>query len=221
MSSYAQEIRDLPIECSYFDSGCTWQGIIETLDKHLTACEYEFVLCKYQYINCNMEMMRKDIIKHKEEDDTRHLHLALQHMTILTSSDEGTLKVFFFLILSYMFQGIQHAFECLHQWYWFWTGATFISINFCSEWSISFVGHVAVQILNQIGDYNHCTAYFEKHALYPGGCKDLERFVSHSVLCKSSSRVMFIKDDVLYIKVSARLTGSPSWLDVVRECIQG
>ena len=75
------------MRCNNFDKGCGWQGSVGTLDKHMATCEFECVPCKYQYVGCDVKMMRKDIAQHEEEDDKKHLHLALQSVAIPTLSD--------------------------------------------------------------------------------------------------------------------------------------
>ena len=52
----------------------------------MTTCEFECVPCKYQYVGCDVKMTRKDITQHEEEDDKKHLHLALKSMAIPTLS---------------------------------------------------------------------------------------------------------------------------------------
>ena len=79
------------MKCNNSDEGCDWQGSVGTLDKHMVTCEFECVPCKYQYVGCDVKMTRKDITQHEEEDDKKHLHLALQSVAIPTLSD-GYLK---------------------------------------------------------------------------------------------------------------------------------
>ena len=47
------------------------------LVNHRSRCQFEIVPCKYAGIGCGEEPLRKDLQQH-EDDDTFHLHLAIQ-----------------------------------------------------------------------------------------------------------------------------------------------
>ena len=67
-------IQALAVKCS--NAKCDWVGTVGTLDEHVVKCEFSVVRCKYKELGCDAELTIHDRIAH-EEDDTLHLHLAI------------------------------------------------------------------------------------------------------------------------------------------------
>ena len=232
----AQEIRDLPVRCNNFDKGCGWQGSVGTLDKHMATCEFECVLCKYQYVGCDVKMMRKDIAQHEEEDDKKHLHLALQHIIPTLSGGESFVfkmteysskkrnkEVFF----SDPFYTNLNGYKMRVKIHVNGTGSgegTHMSVSllflkgpYDQSLRWPFLGEVTFTILNQMGDYNHSNRFISvlrNDDVKPGGCKDMETFIAHSMLSEElPDKVMLLKNDTLFFRVSVKFSGSLSWLE--------
>lgn len=57
-----------------------------SMKRHIqTLCDCTIVACKHESIGCSVKKMRRDIKKHEEEDDKPHLHLALDHVAVVSS----------------------------------------------------------------------------------------------------------------------------------------
>ena len=224
------------MKCNNSDEGCDWQGSVGTLDKHMATCEFECVPCKYQYVGCDAKMMRKDIAQHEEEDDKKHLHLALQHITPSLSDGESLVfkmteysskkrnKEIFFsdpfcthlngykMRVKIYANGIGSG-EGTHLSF----SVLFLKGPFDNSLQWPFLGTVSFTILNQMGDYNH---YFMRYPYIegdeyaqPGGCRDMEQFIDHSSLTeKLPDKVLLIKNDSLYVRVAVKVADSLSWL---------
>ena len=232
----AQEIRDLPVWCNNSDDGCGWQGSVGTLDKHMATCEFECVPCKYQYVGCDVKMTRKDITQHEEEDDKKHLHLALKSMAIPTlsggesfvfkmtnySSKKKNKEIFF----SDPFYSHLNGYKMRVKIHVNGTGSgegTHISVSILFlkgphdqslQWP--FLGEVTFTILNQMGDYNHFKRFISAQGNEDVklGHLDIETFLSHSLLSEEwPDNVLLLKNDTLFFRVSVNLSGSLSWLE--------
>ena len=53
-------INNLEVYCTNKDKGCTWNGTINKLEKHVESCGYEGVECS----DCREELLRKDLNGH-------------------------------------------------------------------------------------------------------------------------------------------------------------
>ena len=51
-----QEIKSLKVMCSNYENGCGWVGELQSLDNHLTMCEYTLLHCPKK---CMMESNKK------------------------------------------------------------------------------------------------------------------------------------------------------------------
>ena len=231
----AQEIRDLPVWCNNFNNGCGWQGSVGTLDKHMATCEFECVPCKYQYVGCDVKMTRKDIAQHEEEDDKKHLHLALQHNIPTLSDGESFVfkmteysskkrnkEVFF----SDPFYSHLSGYKMRVKIHVNGTGSgegTHMSVSLLFlkgpydqslQWP--FLGTVTITILNQMGDYNHFPLKYISEEGYEdverGRYIDIETFISHSLLSEELPDKVLLKNDTLFFQVSVKFSGSLSWL---------
>ena len=40
-----QEIKALKVKCSNGENGCSWMGELQSLENHLTTCEYALLRC--------------------------------------------------------------------------------------------------------------------------------------------------------------------------------
>ena len=77
----------LHIKCDNVEKGCEWRGTVGTLMDHLENCDYVEVSCKYESIGCNELVMRKDLQAH-EQDDSHHLHKALEAIALLKEKND-------------------------------------------------------------------------------------------------------------------------------------
>ena len=225
------------MECNNFEKGCNWQGSVGTLDKHMATCEFECIPCKYQYVGCDVKMTRKDITQHEEEDDKKHLHLALQSAAISTLSD-GESLVFKMteysskkqnkeVIFSDLFYTHLNGYKMCVRIHANGTGSgegTHLSISslflkgpFDNSLQWPFIGKVTFEILNQMGDYDHYGLIIEfedNDDARPGASLDDEEFISHSLLTEElPNNVLLLKNDSLYFKVRVTPSVSLTWLE--------
>ena len=68
--------------CEKKNISCTNTECTETMERgkmkhHLDDCDYTIIPCKYENIGCDVELKRKDMPAHEENDDKVHLHQAL------------------------------------------------------------------------------------------------------------------------------------------------
>ncbi len=67
LSPGLREIRDLAVWCDNLDSGCSWQGIVSTLEDHVTRCGFTRVSCPNGCLGEQQEplqILKKDIDGH-------------------------------------------------------------------------------------------------------------------------------------------------------------
>ena len=224
------------MKCNNFDKGCNWQGSVGTLDKHMATCEFECVPCKYQYVGCDVKIMRKDITQHEEEDDKKHLHLALQHITPTLSDGESLV----FKMTEYSSKKRNKEVFFSDPFYTHLNGykmrvkihvngigsgeGTDLSISglflkgpFDNSLQWPFSGTVRFEILNQMGDYDHYDLNIEFEDIddaRPGGSFDEEEFISHSLLTEElPNKVLLLKNDSLYFKVTVIRNDDLTWLE--------
>ena len=234
----AQEIRDLPVMCNNLYKGCDWLGSVGTLGDHLTSCTFECVSCKYEYVGCDVKTMRKDIEKHKEEDDKQHLHLALQSVAIPTLSygESMVIKMTEYsvkkrnneMFFSDSFYTHSNGYKMRLKVYANGNGSskgTHLSIfshllksphDKNLQWP--FLGTVSFEILNQVGNYNHYRKdlhYEDNEQALPGsGGWSLEQCIPHSILSQQSvNKTQFIKNDSLYFRFAVKVNPLLPWLD--------
>ncbi len=61
--------------------------------RHLEEdCEYKEVSCKYARIGCDAKMTRKDMFSHVQDQNTFHLHLALENTTKVEDANQKLLE---------------------------------------------------------------------------------------------------------------------------------
>ena len=224
------------MKCNNFEKGCNWQGSVGTLDKHMAACDFECVPCKYQYVGCDVKIMRKDITQHEEKDDKKHLHLALQHITPTLSDGESLV----FKMTEYSSKKRNKEVFFSDPFYTHLNGykmrvkihvngigsgeGTDLSISglflkgpFDNSLQWPFLGTVRFELLNQMGDYDHFDLNIEFEDIddaRPGGSFDEEEFISHSLLTEElPNKVLLLKNDSLYFKVTVTPSVSLTWLD--------
>ena len=66
-----REIQALKVQCSNVENGCSWEGTLETLEKHIENCEFEYVVCpnsccaeESEEENDDAHFLRKDLNEH-------------------------------------------------------------------------------------------------------------------------------------------------------------
>ena len=70
-------MNQLTIKCPF---GCEWKGIWEELENHLKKCLLSKKECKYKKIGCNFMGKNSEVEKHEENDDKKHLELAMKYI---------------------------------------------------------------------------------------------------------------------------------------------
>ena len=67
-------MNQLKIRCPF---ECEWEGIWEELENHLKKCSNSKKECKYKKIGCKFIGKNLEVEKHEENDDKKHLELAM------------------------------------------------------------------------------------------------------------------------------------------------
>ena len=70
-------INQLKIKCPY---ECEWKGNWEELENHLKICLLSKKECKYKKIGCNFIGKNSEVEKHEENEDKKHLELAMKYI---------------------------------------------------------------------------------------------------------------------------------------------
>ena len=213
------------------------------IDHHVEyECEYTEVACKHESIGCDTQLMRKDMAAH-EENDTLHLHMAINTITLLQekcallkreetvtikfadyekkkkSNREFTSPTF------YTSQGYHLAIE-VHA-----NGdgkgkGTHLSIfvpMYCKEsTTLSSIGHLSVQsltitLLNQLQDKNHhrqTVPMTKERNARKGNAWGCPEFIPLPELGHDPVKNrQYLKDDTLYLKVDVKVDQHKPWLN--------
>ena len=178
-------------------------------------------------------MTWKDITQHEEEDDNKHLHLALQSVAIPTLSNGEYLV---FKMTEYSSKKEKKEYCLSDSFYMHLNGykmcfkiyvngtspgeGTHLSVSslllkgpFDNSLQWPFLGTVSFHMLNQVDNYHHYgidVVYEDKDNAQPGVSKDIEKFISHSSL---SEKKWYLKNDSIYFRVTVTLSDSISWLE--------
>ncbi len=207
------------------------------LASHLReSCDYTEVYCKYASIGCEEKRLRKDMKQH-EENSELHLTMALDKIVELnkfTLSPEKKQRSITFKLNGFSLKTGPHHFQP------FFTSPSGYKISFyvhpngegthlslffkvlhgpyddTLEWPLK--ANFTVEILNQLADCNHYegTVKFDDDEDYcnPGGNFGYHGFIPLSKLsCDEVKNIHYLKDDVLYFRVTANIILQKPWLD--------
>ena len=206
-----------------------------------TKCPYTLTPCKYKSIGCDMELKRKDISAH-EEDDKLHLRVALETVTTLRAEcllfkRSGSVT---FTVRG--FQKMKSAGEVFKSpsFYTHSNGyhmslgvvangcgsgkGTHVSVfvrwlsgKYDSVLKWPFVGSVSFTLMNQLQDdahYSESLIIEDSYNAQADSTAGLTNFISHAELSLDPFRnTQYLKDDTLYIRVSVEVAGHKPWLE--------
>ena len=213
------------VPCSNTECPKTMQ--CQLLGKHVnTECEYTEIPCKYKKLGCGMELKRKDMAAH-EQDDSLHLHMAIDKVNSL---EEEKVTVKFKLqdyqknkvndkeIDSYICPRGYHMSLGVHP-----NGnddakGTHVSVyasikngKYDRELKWPLLADVTFTLLNQLEDTNHyrkTMKFTPKEKAQVGSEWGISDFISHSKLdYDPNSNTQYLKDDTLYFVMSVRVAG--------------
>ena len=205
-------------------------------------CEFTVVKCKYSNIGCNVELKRKDVEAH-EQDDTLHLHMAIDQVTLLNDKCK---------VLSYMlgkgsmtfklteFQKKKENNIVFHS-PSFYTGPSgyhvmvavyangngdgkgnylsvfvwFLEGTYNAELKWPFIGKVTLTLLNQEEDNNHheMTLNILNTTNIKAGIANNNWGYPKFISHSDLTSKPYLRDDTLYFKVSVEVDGHKPWLE--------
>ena len=225
---------------------CTNTECTETSERgkmkwHLdNVCEYTIIPCKYKNIGCNVEIQRKALKAHEDEDSI-HLHLAMN--TVVKLIETETLRneqSIVFKLIDYKEkkenneeftspsfytspEGYHMAISVYVNGYGHGKGthvSIFVEIlkgKFDAKLTWPFTGNFKIELLNQLADKNHqvkeITFETEDNARV-GDDWGYSAFIPHSDLSHNpSNNTQYLKEDTLYFRVSVKPEDRKPWLE--------
>ena len=237
---HPNQCPDYPVKCS--NEECSKKIPRRLLASHNETCPKAIITCEYNTVGCNKRMKREEKEEHDEESVKTHFQMAVKRFkesqdevtklkAAVTQSD--VLKLCHF----------SEKKEQNEEWYspCFYTSlggykmklkvypngdgngkGTHVSCYICLmsgeyddtlEWP--FRGEVTIELLNQLADSSH----FKANISFNNVVDDTQElgilcFISHSKLNENSStKCQFLKDDILYFRVSVKVTSQTKpWL---------
>lgn len=228
-----KEIQALLVKCP--NTECSDVVERQQLHGHIRmSCPYAMTPCKYRGIGCNMELKRKELSSH-EEDDRFHLHVALDAVAALRAeshmfkrSESLTFAVRDFQMkrssntnfMSSPFYthstGYHMALEVMASGHVATKGShvvVFVHLikgkhDRALEWPV--VGEISLTLLNQQEDEHHHEESMstEGRDLRPGSSLRIP-LISHTELRQNPQYLM---DDTLYIRMTVKMVGEKPWL---------
>ena len=209
------------------------------MKRHLDDCDYTIIPCKYKYIGCDMELKRKDMPAH-EEDDKVHLHLALGNVVRLQNKLYARKPQIVFKLTEYQkkkannertkspyFYTSPQGYHMCLQVYANGDGdakqthvSVFVKIfegehDNTLKWP--FTGTYIFELLNQLEDKNHHIMSLNitsTHQLSVVSDWGYSEFIPHSMLSHDpSNNTQYLKDDTLYFRLTVIPSDHKPWLD--------
>ena len=218
--------------------GCREKTQRRYIVHHIASnCEYAVVSCKYTSIGCEKQLKRKDMAAH-EQDDTVHLHMALDTVNILQNQcryeEVIKFKLTNFSAKKEKNEGVQspayytppNGYHMALQVYANGCGngeGTHVSVlafftkgKYDSQLKWPFVGKITFSLLNQLEDTHHhhktlelTAKYNAKVGEFPRGC----HLISHAALDYDLvNNTQYLKDDTLYLRMSVEPANHKPWL---------
>ena len=222
---------------------CTETFQRQSIPHHLNKCDYSEIPCKYQIIGCDVEMIRKDMPVH-EEDDKLHLHMALDEIATMKQQREEDARRNCAL-LTFELTGFAEKKDDGDQFYspTFYSSpkgyhmriivdangcetgedthiSTFVHIlegkyDDIINWPLA--GKVTCEILNQLEDRNHFNRIvnMEETNMVVGENWGYFMFFPHSQLAYDPDKnTQYLKDDTMYFRVSVDIPDDHKpWLE--------
>ena len=229
-------------ECEKKEISCPEDGCSETITRediplHVTTdCPYAVISCKYARIGCEMELKRKDMAAH-EQDDTVHLHMALDTINSLRDDCKYEKQIKFKLT---GFQKKKKDNQCVQSPSYYTSpngyhmaiivhangdgpekgtnvtvSARFLKGKYDAQLKWPFVGEITFTLLNQLEDKNHYQETLEVTAR--DNAKVGEHLCGvpltpHSELSSRRKNTQYLKDDTLYFRMSVEPANHKPWL---------
>ena len=229
------------LPCTNTDCRQTMQR--QQLYQHVQfECDFTAVKCKYSNIGCDVELNRKVMSTH-EQDDTLHLHMAIDRVTLLNDK---------YKVLSYMlgkgsmtfklteFQKKKENNTRFHS-PSFYTGPNGYYMNVCvytngsstgkgthvsvfvylmegkhdAELKWPFRGTVIFTLLNQDEDNNHhemTLKVLNTHNIKAGTASNNRGYARYISHSDLTSKP-YLRDDTLYFRVSVQVADHKPWLE--------
>ena len=230
------------VTCPNKESGCSLSMERGKTKEHVSSdCEYTEVACVYESLGCGVRMLRKDIVKHQENEDKGHLHLVLK--TVVAREEqhkalsEGEAVVFqlpgyaskkeknerfqsisyythpggYKMCISIDANGVGHG------------KGTHVSVytkllegRYDNKLHWPFLGTVTYELLNQLGDDNHHRVVITHGVadnMRVGSSYGYHNFLPHSSLGHNpATNTQYLLDDTLYFRVSVKVDNHKPWL---------
>ena len=201
---------------------------------HIAAkCEHNPIHCKYMNIGCEEKLKRKDMAAH-EQDDTVHLHMALDTINTLQNQCNIKFKLTDFEAIKEKNEGVQSpSYYTSPNGYCmailvFANGngdgeGTHVSVfaiivegRHDAQLKWPFIGDITFTLLNQLEDKNHrqvtatVTAVNNKQV---GNNWGEPLFIRHSALDYDAvNNTQYLKDGTLYFRMSVEPADHKPWL---------
>ena len=218
--------------------GCSEKMQRQQIQKHIdTKCQHATVSCKYISIGCTKKLKRKDMAAH-EQDDTVHLHMALDKINSLQERSSNGEPIKFRLrdyeekkdnkerVQSPSYYTYPNGYHMAIRVYpnGHATGrnthvavyAVFLEGRYDSELEWPFIGDITLTLLNQLEDKNHyqmmapATAADNRQV---GTAWGKPQFIPLSALGYDPvKKTQYLKDDTLYFRMSVKPANHKSWL---------
>ena len=210
------------------------------LDEHVSKCLHTVVSCKYHGIGCSAELKKSAMATH-EQDDTLHLHMALDTVNSLQTKNRVLMT---FAVTDYAkrkktSQPVQsppfythpngyHMVVEVDAKSWDEGKGTHLGVDMVIlegmhdatlKWP--FLGLVTVTLLNQLEDDNHYTMdilYTLAHNIRIGANEGLPDYISNAELGYNPVKnTQYLKDDTLYFRVEVEVDCHKPWLDCTKK----
>ena len=231
-----RDIQALPVRCP--NTGCAVTMERQQLNEHVSKCLHAVVSCKYHGIGCPEKLKKLAMATH-EQDDTLHLHLALDTVNYLQKNcilkNKKPFAISGYAKMKETDVPAQSAPFYTHPNRYHMT----IEVDACSwdeckgthlgvsavivkgehdatlKWP--FLGIVTITLLNQLEDNNHFMrkiTYVPRSNLCVGDNKGLPHYISNAELGYNPAKnTQYLKDDTLYFRVEVEVDNYKPWLE--------
>ena len=230
------------VACPNKGSGCSLSMERGKTKEHVSSdCEYTEVACVYESLGCGVRMLRKDIIRHQENDDKDHLHLMLKSYSLLKEQhktlSDGEAVVFqlpeytskkekkerFFSSQFYTHPGGYKMYISIDVNGDGDSKGTHVSVFtellegcYDNQLHWPFLGTVTYELLNQLGDDNHhrmVSTFITYDDMIVGSSRGCPKFIPHSSLGHNpATNTQYLLNDTLYFRVSVKVDNHKPWL---------
>ena len=209
-------------------NGCSMKMERHYISYHVASqCEHAVITCKYMNIGCEKKLRRRDMAAH-EQDDTVHLHMALDTINTLQIQCKYEKQIKFklteFKVKKEKSEGVQspsyysspNGYNMALQVFVNGNGggegtqvtvfAHFLKGKYDNQLKWPFVGMIIFTLLNQLEDKNHHTMTMTLAAEDNVNVGELPRgrnLIPHSALGYNPAKnTQYLKDDTLHFRMS-------------------